>query len=176
MTALLRSHGTFTIRHSGDEAAHVALQVSRNLHQYFYADSRIVSPVSHESSGSGNVITVGIGDDVPESAHPSFPIQIVDGTVVVTDSRGHQRRYGDGVRVSTAFLRPLEDERLELVLWGSDSEGLDQAARLVPMLTGVGQPDFVVLGESASWKGVEGALAMGFFDHAWGVTRSSVVV
>jgi hypothetical protein len=69
----------------------------------------------------------------------------------------------------------LENERLELVLWGSDVERLSQVSRLVPTVTGVGQPDFVVLGESARWKGIEGALAMGFFDHAWTVTPSSVV-
>jgi hypothetical protein len=43
------------------------------------------------------------------------------------------------------------------------------------MLTGVGQPDFVVFGESAKWRGIEGALAMGFFDWTWEVTGSSVV-
>jgi hypothetical protein len=43
------------------------------------------------------------------------------------------------------------------------------------MVTGVGQPDFVVLGESAKWKGIEGALAMGFFDSTWEVTPSSVI-
>jgi hypothetical protein len=43
------------------------------------------------------------------------------------------------------------------------------------MLTGVGQPDFVVFGEGAKWKGIEGVLAMGFFDSAWEVSPSSVI-
>jgi hypothetical protein len=43
------------------------------------------------------------------------------------------------------------------------------------MMTGVGQPDFVVFGKSARWRGVEGVLAMGFFDVSWDVTASSVV-
>lgn len=43
------------------------------------------------------------------------------------------------------FLRPLDGERLELVVWGADVAGLEHAARLVPALTGVGQPDFVIL-------------------------------
>jgi hypothetical protein len=43
------------------------------------------------------------------------------------------------------------------------------------MLTGVGQPDFVVFGGSAKWRGIEGVLAMGFFDSEWKVTASSVV-
>ncbi|OAG01799.1 uncharacterized protein CC84DRAFT_1179825 [Paraphaeosphaeria sporulosa] len=68
-----------------------------------------------------------------------------------------------------------DDERLELVLWGSDEDALAQAARLVPMVTGVGQPDFVALGKRARWKGAEVALALGFFDHNWTVKASSVV-
>jgi hypothetical protein len=43
------------------------------------------------------------------------------------------------------------------------------------MMTGVGQPDFVVFGESAKWRGIEGVLAMGFFDSNWAITASSIV-
>jgi hypothetical protein len=50
-----------------------------------------------------------------------------------------------------------------------------QAARMVPMLTGVGQPDFAVFGEAAKWSGVEGTMAMGFLDNNWEVTASSVI-
>lgn len=43
------------------------------------------------------------------------------------------------------------------------------------MLTGVGQPDFVVLSEEAKWKGLEGTLALGFFGPQWQITASSFV-
>ena len=177
MTAVLRSRGAFTIRYSGNESVsgHIAIQISRNLHQYFYADSKIVSAASYVAEGTGNVITLGIGSDLPGGSHPDFPIQIAAKSVTVRDARGLERTYGGEGRISAIFLRPLGDERLELVVWGSDGEGLAQAARLVPMLTGVGQPDFVVLDDSARWKGVDGALALGFLDHSWEVTPSSVV-
>ena len=71
------------------------------------------------------------------------------------------------------FVRPLGTGKLELVIWGADDERTWQAARLMPTLTGVGQPDFVVLSESCKWKGVDGVVAMGFFGHNWNVTRSS---
>jgi hypothetical protein len=77
--------------------------------------------------------------------------------------------------VGGIFLRPLMGERLELVVWGSDMDGLTQAARLAPTTTGVGQPDFVVLGAEARWRGLEGSLALGFFSHNWEVTPSSVL-
>lgn len=93
----------------------------------------------------------------------------------VKDSRGRQHEFGKGDGLGAAFLRPLDGERLELVLWGTDSDSLSQAARLVPMLTGVGQPDFIILSDAARWRGVEGALALGFFDHVWAVTPSSML-
>ncbi|KAF2710944.1 hypothetical protein K504DRAFT_475829 [Pleomassaria siparia CBS 279.74] len=177
MTAILRTRGPFIIHHQGNsQTAHIALQVSRNLHQYFYADSIITSAAVDNTKYTGNVITVTIGE-APPSLHPDFPIHVNAAGVSVRDSRGgiHGYTKNDTGRLGAAFLRPLKGERLELVLWGTDDFGLAMAARLVPMLTGVGQPDFVVLGESAAWRGVEGALSLGFFDHEWGVTASSVL-
>lgn len=73
------------------------------------------------------------------------------------------------------FLRPLLNERLELVVWGFDQQGLRQAARLVPMLTGVGQPEFVVVSQRCAWEGAAGVLAMGSFDNFWNVSEASFV-
>lgn len=176
MTAILRSKGSFIIRHPGaTNTSHIALQISRNLHQYFQADTVIASSASYAvpENTTGNVITLAVGSSL-EDRQPDFPIRVADSGVSVRDHQGQEQRYGQEAR-GAAFLRPLEGERLELVLWGADNEGLRQAARIVPMLTGVGQPDFVVLGEGMKWKGIEGALAMGFFDSSWEVTASSVL-
>ncbi|KAF2878201.1 hypothetical protein BDV95DRAFT_556907 [Massariosphaeria phaeospora] len=177
MTAILRTQGPFIIQHPGNHTSHIALQVSRNLHQYFQADANIHTTTSWDGPGrgTGNVISIAIGENVRAGLHPNFPIQVAPSGVSVRDHKGKRRDYSADERLGAAFLRPLEGERLELVLWGSDAQGLAQAARLVPMLTGVGQPDFVVLGESAKWRGVEGALALGFFDREWKVMPSSVV-
>jgi hypothetical protein len=177
MTAILRTHGPFVIRHPDNQTAHIALQVSRNLHQYFSADSVIVSrPLwSTSANETGNVIALVVGGEVPSSIHPDFPLEVGATGVSIRNSKGLLQHFNEDGRLGAAFLRPLEGERLELVLWGSDDLGLALAARLVPMITGVGQPDFVVLGESAKLKGVEGALALGFFDHEWAVTPSSWV-
>jgi hypothetical protein len=176
MTAILRSHGPFIIRHQGSaNTSHIALQISRNLHQYFQADTVLIASecMSIPSTTTGNVVTLAIGSDLKD-INSGFPIRVGASGVIVRNYRGQEQHYGEEAR-GAAFLRPLEGERLELVLWGADDEGLRQVARLVPMVTGVGQPDFVVLGESAKWKGIEGALAMGFFDSTWEVTPSSVI-
>ncbi|KAH4318194.1 hypothetical protein HBH64_135290 [Parastagonospora nodorum] len=176
MTAILRTQGPFVIRHAGTiNASQIALQVSRNLHQYFQADSDIVSSLSESSidNATGNIITLAIGDNIP-SAPPESSIHGGSGNCSVVDHHGRKQEYGKRAR-GAAYLRPAGGERLELVIWGADEEGLRQAARIVPMMTGVGQPDFVVFGESAKWRGVEGVLAMGFFDANWKVTASSVL-
>ncbi|KAH7089554.1 hypothetical protein FB567DRAFT_590365 [Paraphoma chrysanthemicola] len=176
MTAILRTQGPFIIQHAGStNTTTLALQISRNLHQYFQADASIHSSFSDPAimNATGNIITLAVSatDIEPLS---DFPISIRTAGLSVTDHRNRVQEYGDAVR-GAAFLRPAGGDRLELVIWGVDDEGLRQAARIVPMLTGVGQPDFIVFGESAKWRGIEGALAMGFFDSDWKVTASSVV-
>ena len=175
MSAILRTQGHFIIRHPGSDTSHIALQVSRNLHQYFQADTSIISSPSYlvPSDVTGNIVTLTIGS-VPEGVYPNFSIRVGESGLVISDHRDREHQYGHEARAA-AFLRPLQGERLELVLWGADEEGLRQASRMVPILTGVGQPDFVVFGEDAKWKGIEGALAMGFFDSGWKVTPSSVI-
>ncbi|KAH8716837.1 hypothetical protein GQ44DRAFT_688581 [Phaeosphaeriaceae sp. PMI808] len=177
MTAILRTQGPFVIQHPGlVDTSLIALQVSRNLHQYFQADASIHSLFSDPKAlnSTGNVITVAIGDSIPGYVSDDYPIHIGRAGCSVIDYYGQRQQYG-GVARGAAFVRPAGGEKLELVIWGVDEEGLQQAARIVPMLTGVGQPDFVVFGESAKWRGIEGALAMGFFDWKWDVTASSVV-
>lgn len=176
MTAILRTQGPFVIRRAGTaNASQIALQISRNLHQYFQADSDIVPSLSESSieNATGNIITLAVGDNMPSNP-PNSSIQGGNGKCSVIDYHGRKQEYGERAR-GAAYLRPTSGERLELVIWGADEEGLRQAARIVPMMTGVGQPDFVVFGESAKWRGVEGVLAMGFFDADWKVTASSVV-
>ena len=77
--------------------------------------------------------------------------------------------------LGAVFLRPLGNERLELVVWGADGSGLRQAARLVPTLTGVGQADFIILSKRAAWQGHAGAIAMGFFDFEWQISEGSYI-
>ncbi|KAF2640474.1 hypothetical protein P280DRAFT_426472, partial [Massarina eburnea CBS 473.64] len=183
MTAILRTHGPFILRHQGSNTTtHIALQISRNLHQYFQADSTIQSSQSWDTptSTTGNIITLTLNTTLPSSPYPdfAFPIEVNSPSpgITIRDAKDDKYVYGaDGSSIGAVFLRPLEDERLELVVWGSDEEGLERAARLVPMVTGVGQPDFVVLGREATWRGVEGARAMGFLGWDWRVSGASVL-
>lgn len=104
----------------------------------------------------------------------AFPIQVTSQEgITIRDSQGWTRRYSADDELGAIFLRPMRDERLEMVVWGMNAKALSLAARLVPMMTGVGQPDFILTSKSSRWKGVDGVVAMGFFDHLWNVTQTS---
>lgn len=214
MDAILRSMGTFTIRicsrdngggsgsGSGSEQMmmNVALQISRNLLQYFAADSRILPPQTTECNSSnsieeeeemrrpGNLITIAIGNDLPPPSlllHDTFPIYMDEGQLTVRTTNFHATssstrsttttKYTLEPDLGAIFLRPLPRQRLELVIWGADVAGLQQASRLVPLLTGVGQPDFVILSARCRWQGFAGVYAAGFFDFGWRVSAASYV-
>ncbi|KAI9815677.1 MAG: hypothetical protein M1827_002073 [Pycnora praestabilis] len=176
LDAIMASNGTFMIVSHATETSSVALQISRNLFQYFFADSIILNAVDRISEDSGNAISIVVGPDVPSSLD-GYPISIDRSQgVLIRDSSGRQRKYPIQDGLGLIYLRPLIGERLELIVWGSDDSGLRRAARLVPTLTGAGQADFILLGRESAWKGVGGVLAMGFLDHAWKVSRGSYFI
>ena len=173
LDSILRSDGRFLIRTS-TPAFDVALQMSRNLFQYFAADSEIINLSAAVGAQSGNVISVTLGSDSPMLGPHSGPIGLDDGGgVYIHKGGGTKAVFPFEVGMGVIFLRPLLDERLELVVWGFDKQGLRQAARLMPMLTGVGQPDFVIVSKRCAWEGAAGVLAMGLFDNFWKVSKGS---
>ena len=195
LDAIMRTKGSFQIVMTSKDVLELAVQLSRNLFQYYGADSEIVQDREYHSMSSlpfvpkwpgsptnpecvpvakGNVILIVHGPEVPPSQLQDFPIHIQDGQIELDDSsHGPPKRVPVQAGLGAIFLRPLREERLEVVVWGADEVGLRQAARLVPTLTGVGQPDFIILGNDACWRGIEGALAMGFFDYQWKISKGS---
>ncbi|KAF9639753.1 hypothetical protein BFW01_g11559 [Lasiodiplodia theobromae] len=171
MDAILRSNGTFNIASHGPGTGELALQISRNLYTYFSADSII-----NGTAGPGNSITVAVGTELPDSQNGNFPIQVTaSGALLVRAPSGEEYLFGEDEDVAAIYLRPgtTGPESLELVVWGGTAQTAAIAARLVPTLTGVSQPDFVVLDKSSRWKGAEGAVAMGFFDEQWNIASTS---
>lgn len=174
LDAILRTSGRFAIVYSRSEALDVALQISRNLFQYFAADTEITHSKSLPLSFQGNVINLSLGPSLSDPSRKNHPISVEpDQGIVVRDASGFPKKYEFEDGLGAAFLRPLPDEGLELVIWGYDDAGLRQAARLVPMLTGGGQPDFVIVSRKCRWRGASGVLAMGFFDYAWNISKAS---
>lgn len=173
--SILRSVGRFLIRTSAP-VSDVALQIARNLFQYFAADSEIIDLNAAVGSQSGNVINVTLGSESPMLRSHSDPVGLDDDRGLYIRRCGGKKTFLPfELGMGAIFLRPLLDKRLELVVWGLDKHGLRQAARLMPMLTGVGQPDFVIVSRRCAWEGAAGVLAMGSFDNSWKVSEASFV-
>ena len=175
LDTILRSSGRLSIINCcGAEVQKICLQISRNFMQYFGADTEIRKQELIPRA-VGNDVLVSVGPHGLGSDQIDFPIQIDGDGVSVTRADGSKMRYSASERagIGLVHLQPLDHGRLRLVVWGSDHPSLDLAARLIPTLPGAGQPDFVVLSEECRWKGVEGALALGFFDDDWQIAPTS---
>ncbi|ETI24184.1 hypothetical protein G647_03553 [Cladophialophora carrionii CBS 160.54] len=175
LDAILRSDGPFEVIFDSNKTLTVAVQASRNFLQYFGADTNIVAVAEYEEAlkREGNVVTIYSGASVPDARIPHFPIQISGGFITLNTRDRRVIHVPLAAGMGGVWLRPLPDEKLELVVWGYDDVGLRQAARLIPTVTGAGVPDFVILSDQARWKGAAGALAMGFFDHNWKISPAS---
>lgn len=172
MDAILRTRGAFSIVEHTTGVRNIAVQISRNLCQYYNADTDITSNYTLALSRAGNVVSVAVGSDLPQVTDAGYAITVDGkGLTVVYDSGAYRFNADNNPGLATVFLRPLPDEKLELVVWGADVPALSTALRLVPTLTGSGVPNFVVADHQMLRKGVDAVLAMGFFDAFWNVGK-----
>lgn len=181
MSAILQTQASFNVVYYHPTAGNLAIQITRNLFQYFGADAevfeskRLSSTAKHGSYQKGNIISIGIGHNVSTSPCEEFPIRLSTDHLTIQDEVGFNHVYYSGPNgLAVIFLRPLNNGRLELVIWGVDYDSVAVATRFVPMLTGVGQPDFLVLTRESKLKGLEDVLAVGFFDSRWSVSKTAI--
>ena len=176
LDSILRTSGRLVIRTWSTETVDMALQVSRNLFQYFAADSEIIHSNADVDQGEGNVISLALGFDFLGRSSEIHSIAVTkDRGLVLRKHNGQTRAYELQGGLGVIYLRPLVGGRLELVMWGYDNWGLKLASRLVPMLTGVGQPEYIVVSNACAWKGAAGVLAMGSFDNSWNLSEASFI-
>ncbi|KAI9718623.1 MAG: hypothetical protein M1828_006631 [Chrysothrix sp. TS-e1954] len=175
MQSILHTKSAITIFIQDASLAYVALQISRNLHQYYGADAVVRRASSSGEGIVGNVITLKCGDQTP-GQEKQFPVRVEQAKVIIQDDQNQTTREYEagGEGISTAFLHPLPQDRIGLVIWGQHKHSLEVAARLAaPTITGAGQPDFVVLTDQCLRKGTGAVLAAGLFDSFWRVSTMS---
>ncbi|KAF3941239.1 hypothetical protein ABW19_dt0207500 [Dactylella cylindrospora] len=182
LQAILNSKGLFTIVYQNSaslrsEYQHKALEISRNLFQYYSADTRILPTGEYQTGTKGNLVLIGHLDKsyFPEELRTRFPIsQSENGDIMFRLRGGESITYPPQPGLGLIFLFPLpKNNAVGVLVWGSDADGLRKAARLFPIRTGVSQPDFILLGPESGWKGAAGALALGTFDSDWQITEGS---
>ncbi|KAL6233900.1 hypothetical protein BDW75DRAFT_231609 [Aspergillus navahoensis] len=163
--------GTFSINTCSANAVEMALQISRNLLQYFAADSSIERHCGSLAAGCpGNAIFVSLGNELPALVSSSYPVPVADARIILyscfpvpggldgpTDPASSKNFGQHTVKHEPAmgalFPRPPS------WLCGVPFDCL-QALRLVPTLTGAGQPDFMVLGGSCPGRAMRDAMLL----------------
>ena len=173
MDAIFRTQNTLQIISHSQETRHHAVQISRNFCQYLGTDTEILESGTKPPKQYSNVVRVVVSNNVPNGHLKDFALQADSSYGISIRTSDGQMKYPSSAGMGAIFLRPLAEGALELVVWGYDADGLDVASRLVPMLPGVGQPDFVVADKRMLLEGAGGVLAMGSFDHLWNVTKNS---
>jgi hypothetical protein len=185
LAAIMDSPGRFTIvigtldKTSCSHFDRVASRIAQNLFTYFGAEVDIRYDFEVDDTLlDGNVISLGTNDQNtylqhiscrPHLTHP-YPIHTRKGRMEVKDSKGFH--YYEGSGIGAIYLHPLAKSRLALVICGTDGDGLDRAAMLFPYRTGVGQPDWIIVGPEMGVQGMQGVEAMGYFSNFWEIEES----
>jgi hypothetical protein len=159
-----------------DHFARIASNIAHNLYLYFGAEVGLLFDYEADDVVlDGNVISIGMEDEnqylqgVIEQSdlkHP-FPIATYRGAIHISDTNKKYVYNGDGV--GAIYLQPLPRSRLLMIICGSDQKGLETAGKLFPYRTGVGQPDWIVVGTKMGVNGMQGVEAMGYYSNLWDI-------
>ena len=176
LNAILHSKSEFVVCATDPSCHNVASQLCRNLFQYFAADSYLYDGLPdsiHLSKRKGNFVSLGSGKKPAGMTSSHLPIKLDNGKLWLVGHDGLHHSYDWMPGVGVIFLSPLPEHRLEMKIYGWDETALRQAARLFPLLTGTGQPEFIILDRSCAWRGATAALAMGSLTSLWEVSEGS---
>ncbi|KAK6528694.1 hypothetical protein TWF694_003937 [Orbilia ellipsospora] len=147
-----------------------ALEVSRNLYQYYSADTKIGIIDDLEQIKKGNVVVLGRFDKtlLPEELRSTFPVsQTESGDINLQLQSGEKITYKNRPGIGMVLLFPIGKDRVGILIWGSNDDAVRRASMLMPIRTGSSQPDFIILGPESGWNGAAGALALAMFDSHW---------
>nr|XP_018263092.1 uncharacterized protein I303_04583 [Kwoniella dejecticola CBS 10117]OBR85250.1 hypothetical protein I303_04583 [Kwoniella dejecticola CBS 10117] len=154
----------------------IAKKIAHDLYLYHRLDSDIIGDreglmrVAKDELGQGNLVILGRPDEnlytnwmIRQGKLPlRFPTK---GVMLVNDKVVYDR---GAVGLITLHPHTTSSRSLAMLIAGNDDLGLELAARLSPIRTGVPIPDWAIVGPQARWKGAGGFIGAGFWDGHWG--------
>ena len=151
------------------------MNIAQNLYLYIGAEVDIrFDYEADDGSLDGNVISLGMEDEntylqVIGGSHLKnpFPIQANKQAIYINDTNINRIYHGEGI--GAIYLHPLARSRALIIICGTDEVGLEKAAKLFPYRTGVGQPDWIVVGSKMGVQGMQGVKAMGYYSNLWDI-------
>jgi len=156
----------------------IAKNIAQNLYLHFGAEVDICFDYETDDvSLDGNVISLGMEDENTylqgiggSHLQRPFPIQANKQAIHINDTTINRIYHGEGI--GAIYLHPLSRSRALLIICGTDEVGLEKAVKLFPYRTGVGQPDWIVVGSKMGVQGMEGVEAMGYYSNLWDIETS----
>ncbi|KAL7421865.1 hypothetical protein Q5752_003636 [Cryptotrichosporon argae] len=154
--------------------ARLAARVAHDMFVYHRTDAEIVEArealerVARNELGAGSVVVIGRPEEnlfaqwlVAQKRVPlAFPAR---GVFTLAD----KLVYEAGTGIITLYPHPTNSAGLALLIAGNDTDGLESAARLFPLRTGVPVPDWAVVSARWKWQAAGGLVGAGFWDADW---------
>ncbi|ODO08851.1 hypothetical protein L198_00585 [Cryptococcus wingfieldii CBS 7118] len=180
MIRLLSSQARFSIivpSLSGEHPRHlsVAKRIAHDLYVYHRIDCEILGHqrglerAAKQEIGPGNVVVIGRPEENRYTewmiAQKSIPLEFPTRGVMLIDK--DRVVYDRGAGIIALHPHPTHPKSLSVLLAGNDELGLELAARLFPLRTGVPIPDWVLTGPRSKWQGAGGFIGAGFWDGEW---------
>ncbi|CAK5279385.1 unnamed protein product [Mycena citricolor] len=144
----------------------LALRIAHDLNAYHRLDAEILMGYQSDTQPKGNVLIISDTHD-PELAmlmkNSPTPFHVTNDGLSVR----HRPLDQSGLGVLFLHPHPNNPNSRLLFLLGSDNEGLERAARLFPIRTGVAVPDWVITTALADQVGAAGILGAGVYGLNW---------
>ncbi|WWD17332.1 hypothetical protein CI109_101772 [Kwoniella shandongensis] len=165
---------TIVVPLSSTQHVSVATRIAHDLYVYHRVDSEIIDAqeglekAAKEQVGEGSIVVIGRPEDnryaewmIKQEKIPlSFPTKSV---MLVED----KLVYDKGAGVITLHPHPTSYQALSVLIAGNDALGLELAARLFPIRTGVPVPDWAIVSPRSRWQAAGGLIGAGFWGADW---------
>ncbi|THV08034.1 hypothetical protein K435DRAFT_815267 [Dendrothele bispora CBS 962.96] len=138
----------------------IALRIAHDLHTYHRLDCAIIQSSEVFTSGilnEGNVVVVGNGA-AEQLRNTAFELK---------NPTPEQPLSVPGTGILFLHPHPMNKDAKMLLLQSTDAIGLEKAARLFPVRTGVAVPDWIIVGPDSDRMGAAGIFSAGVWSSGW---------
>ena len=169
-------YGTHGTPQAAADAYNTARLVAENFYYRGNGSVDLISDSAFKASDTPNRNVVVFGNADTNSAWPGLlgecPIQVYEGSVRVGG------REIKGEDLASLFLYPRAGSNTALVaaMASTGRAGAIDLQRLPVLVSGVGFPDWIVIGADSLTKGIPGVRAAGYFGNDWALAEGEAVV
>ncbi|RXK38309.1 hypothetical protein M231_04482 [Tremella mesenterica] len=145
----------------------IAKRLAHDLYVYQRQDSEILSDGDAllriaQDELLGSIVSIGRPEDNRLTDYLlkqcKIPLAFPTKSVMTLND---ELVYEAGAGIITLHPHPTHRRALACIIAGNDALGLELAARLFPIRTGVPIPDWVIIGRQATWKAAGGFIGAG---------------